>query len=270
MNSKQEVLISIRDVSMSYPKGSGTIQALNHCSFDVLKNEFLVIVGPTGCGKSTLLKLMAGLEFPTSGSILLEGAPVSGPGADRGMIFQEYALLPWRTVLKNVELGFEFRYTDMSARERTAGAMRYLDLVGLGYAAKKHPVELSGGMKRRASLAMILAIRPKILLMDAPFNALDSKTRMTMHQEITTIRDTEKNTIVFVTSDLDEAVKLSDRIVVVDRLGSVRELLTNPLPRPRLGSVAREADFSHRFIAFREQVMNVIRSDAGARVCAVA
>jgi len=184
---QEQILISVQHVSKSYQRERGAIQVLRDCAFEVMKNEFLVIVGPTGCGKSTLLNLIAGLDFPTSGSILLEGEPVTGPGADRGMIFQEYALLPWRTVLKNVELGFEFQNRDMDAGQRKSEAMRYLDMVGLGYAANKHPVELSGGMKRRASLAMILAIRPKILLMDGAFNAPDSKTTMTMHREITNI-----------------------------------------------------------------------------------
>lgn len=270
MSDSKEILISVRDVSKSYPKDRGAVQVLRKCTFDVMKNEFLVIVGPTGCGKSTLLKLIAGLEFPTSGTILLEGEPVKGPGADRGMIFQEYALLPWRTVLKNVELGFEFQGQDMDERRRQAEAMRYLEMVGLGYAANKHPVELSGGMKRRASLAMILAVRPKILLMDGAFNALDSKTKMTMHQEITNIWEVEKNTVVFVTSDLDEAVKLADRIIVLGRNGEIDAVLQNELPRPRLGSSARDIDFHHRFVAFRETVMNVIKKDAGMRTCPVA
>jgi len=269
MTTESTVLISLRQVTKTYRKNGREFHALRDCSFDVMKNEFLVIVGPTGCGKSTLLNLMAGLDFPTSGTILLEGEPVTGPGADRGVIFQEYALLPWRSVLKNVELGFEFRKNPVSRSERVAEAMKYLDMVGLGYAVKKHPGELSGGMKRRASLAMILAIKPVILLMDGAFNALDSKTKMTMHQEITRIWETEKNTVVFVTSDLDEAVKLADRIIVLNREGSIEAVLQNELPRPRLGSAARDLDFHHRFIEFRETVMNVIKKDAGLRTCAI-
>lgn len=267
---QEQILISVRNVSKSYPGNRGTVEVLRDCTFDVMKNEFLVIVGPTGCGKSTLLKLIAGLDFPTSGTIRLEGEPVTGPGADRGMIFQEYALLPWRTVLKNVELGFEFQNREMDAGQRKAEAMRYLEMVGLGYAANKHSVELSGGMKRRASLAMILAIRPKILLMDGAFNALDSKTKMTMHQEITNIWASEKNTVVFVTSDLDEATKLSDRIIVLGKNGEIDAVLRNELPRPRLGHAARDPEFQHRFVAFRETVMNVIKKDAGLRTCRVA
>jgi NitT/TauT family transport system ATP-binding protein len=269
MTTERPVLISVRQVTKTYKKNGREFHALRDCSFEVMKNEFLVIVGPTGCGKSTLLNLIAGLDFPSAGTILLNGEPVSGPGADRGVIFQEYALLPWRSVLKNVELGFEFRKSPMSRNEKEAEAMKYLDMVGLGYAVKKHPGELSGGMKRRASLAMILAIKPVILLMDGAFNALDSKTKMTMHQEITRIWETEKNTIVFVTSDLDEAVKLADRIVVLNREGSIEAVLRNELPRPRLGSASRDLDFHHRFIAFRETVMNVIKKDAGLRTCAI-
>lgn len=269
MTTERPVLISVRQVTKTYKKNGREFHSLRDCSFEVMKNEFLVIVGPTGCGKSTLLNLIAGLDFPSAGTILLNGEPVSGPGADRGVIFQEYALLPWRSVLKNVELGFEFRKSPMSRNEKEAEAMKYLDMVGLGYAVKKHPGELSGGMKRRASLAMILAIKPVILLMDGAFNALDSKTKMTMHQEITRIWETEKNTIVFVTSDLDEAVKLADRIVVLNREGSIEAVLQNELPRPRLGSASRDLDFHHRFIAFRETVMNVIKKDAGLRTCAI-
>ena len=267
---QEQILISVEHLSKSFPGNRGSVEVLRDCTFEVMKNEFLVIVGPTGCGKSTLLKLIAGLDFPTSGTIRLDGQPVTGPGADRGMIFQEYALLPWRTVLKNVELGFEFQKREMDAGQRKSEAMRYLEMVGLGYAANKHPVELSGGMKRRASLAMILAIRPKILLMDGAFNALDSKTKMTMHQEITNIWASEKNTVVFVTSDLDEATKLSDRIIVLGKNGEIDAVLRNELPRPRLGSAARDPEFQHRFIAFRETVMNVIKKDAGLRTCRVA
>jgi len=269
MTSGRQVLISVQHVSKTYKKGGREFHALRDCTFDILKNEFLVVVGPTGCGKSTLLNLLAGIEFPTSGSILLNGAPVTGPGADRGMIFQDYALLPWRSVLKNAELGFEFMKKPMKGDQIKAEAMRYLEMVGLGYAVNKHPGELSGGMKRRASLAMILAIKPVILLMDGAFNALDSKTKMTMHQEITRIWETEKNTVVFETSDLDEAVKLADRIIVLNKDGALEAILVNELPRPRLGSAARDPDFHHRFIAFRETVMNVIKKDAGLRTCAI-
>ncbi|UZJ39491.1 MULTISPECIES: ABC transporter ATP-binding protein [unclassified Prosthecochloris] len=260
-----EALISLKGVTKEYQKNGKWIEAVSGCDLDIAKNEFLVIVGPTGSGKSTLLKLIAGFEKPEKGEVLLDGEPVNGPGSDRGMIFQEYALLPWRTVLQNVELGLEFQYGKRA--ENRELAMEYIDMVGLSYATGKFPVEMSGGMKRRASLAMILVTKPKILLMDGPFNALDSKTKLTMHTEITRIWEHEHNTIIFVTSELDEAVKLSDRIAVMNSEGRISKIFTNDLPRPRFGKAALEPEFHHRFIELREKVMNEVKAGAGKSVC---
>lgn len=265
MNGEAKALISLRGVSKTYQKNGKELEAVSSCDLDIAKNEFLVIVGPTGSGKSTLLKLIAGFETPTTGEITVGGNQVKGPGSDRGMIFQEYALLPWRTVLQNVELGLEFQYGKRA--ENRELAMEYIDMVGLSYATGKFPVEMSGGMKRRASLAMILVIKPKILLMDGPFNALDSKTKLTMHTEITRIWEHEHNTIIFVTSELDEAVKLSDRIAVMNREGRISKIFKNDLPRPRLGKAALEPEFHHRFVELREEVMNEVKSAAGKTVC---
>lgn len=260
-----EALISLKGVTKEYQKNGKWIDAVSNCNLEIAKNEFLVIVGPTGSGKSTLLKLVAGFEQPDKGEVLLDGEPIEGPGSDRGMIFQEYALLPWRTVLQNVELGLEFQYG--KRKENRELAMEYIDMVGLSYATGKFPVEMSGGMKRRASLAMILVIKPKILLMDGPFNALDSKTKLTMHTEITRIWEHEHNTIIFVTSELDEAVKLSDRIAVMNSEGRISKIFTNDLPRPRFGKAALEPEFHHRFIELREMVMNEVKAGAGKAVC---
>ena len=261
-----EILISLKGVSKNFRKNSKEITVVNDCNLDIAENEFLVIVGPTGSGKSTLLKLIAGFEAPTSGEIRVGGDIIKGPGADRGMIFQEYALLPWRNVLKNVELGLEFKGSRDEAENRKQ-AMKYIDMVGLSYAVNKYPVELSGGMKRRASLAMILVTKPKILLMDGPFNALDSKTKMTLHTEITRIWEHEKNTIIFVTSELDEAVKLSDRIAVMNKTGKISRIFQNDLPRPRMGKAALDADFHNRFVKLREEVLNEVKAGAGKAVC---
>ncbi len=260
-----KALISLKGVTKEYQKNGKWIEAVSNCNLEIAKNEFLVIVGPTGSGKSTLLKLVAGFEQPDKGEVLLDGEPIEGPGSDRGMIFQEYALLPWRTVLQNVELGLEFQYG--KRKENRELAMEYIDMVGLSYATGKFPVEMSGGMKRRASLAMILVIKPKILLMDGPFNALDSKTKLTMHTEITRIWEHEHNTIIFVTSELDEAVKLSDRIAVMNSEGRISKIFTNDLPRPRFGKAALEPEFHHRFIELREMVMNEVKAGAGKAVC---
>ena len=259
-------LISMRGVSKNFRKNGEEITVVHDCNLDIAENEFLVIVGPTGSGKSTLLKLIAGFEAPTTGEIRVGDNVIKGPDADRGMIFQEYALLPWRNVLKNVELGLEFKGGKNEADNR-ALAMKYIDMVGLSYAVNKYPVELSGGMKRRASLAMILVTKPKILLMDGPFNALDSKTKMTLHAEITRIWEHEHNTIIFVTSELDEAVKLSDRIAVMNKAGQVSKIFKNDLPRPRTGKIALDTDFHNRYIRLREEVLNEVKAGAGQVVC---
>ncbi len=261
----KKTLISLKGISKKYLKNGRDIVAVKDCDLDIGENEFMVIVGPTGSGKSTLLKLIGGFETPTTGAITVGDSPVKGPGSDRGMIFQEYALLPWRSVLQNVELGLEFQYGKRA--ENKALAMEYIDMVGLSAAVNKHPVELSGGMKRRASLAMILVTKPKILLMDGPFNALDSKTKLTLHTEITRIWKHEHNTIIFVTSELDEAVKLSERIAVMNRDGRISKIFTNDLPRPRFGKAALEPQFHHRFIELREEVMNEVKAAAGKTVC---
>lgn len=261
-----EALISIKGVSKNFKKNGRDITVVDDCNLDIGENEFLVIVGPTGSGKSTLLKMIAGFEAPTTGEIRVGGEIIKGPGADRGMIFQEYALLPWRTVLKNVELGLEFKGGKNEAENREL-AMKYIDMVGLSYAVNKYPAELSGGMKRRASLAMILVTKPKILLMDGPFNALDSKTKMTLHTEISRIWEHEHNTIIFVTSELDEAVKLSDRIAVMNKAGRVSKIFKNSLPRPRMGKAVLETDFHNRFIKLREEVLNEVKAGAGLAAC---
>ena len=261
-----EALISIKGVSKNFKKNGRDITVVNDCNLDIGENEFLVIVGPTGSGKSTLLKMIAGFEAPTTGEIRVGGEIIKGPGADRGMIFQEYALLPWRTVLKNVELGLEFKGGKKKKKNREL-AMKYIDMVGLSYAVNKYPAELSGGMKRRASLAMILVTKPKILLMDGPFNALDSKTKMTLHTEISRIWEHEHNTIIFVTSELDEAVKLSDRIAVMNKAGRVSKIFKNSLPRPRMGKAVLETDFHNRFIKLREEVLNEVKAGAGLAAC---
>ncbi len=265
-HSSNEPLISLKGVTKVFTKNDSQIQAVSECNLEIEENEFLVIVGPTGSGKSTLLKLIAGFEKPTFGEITLNGKPVKGPGADRGMIFQEYALLPWRTVQENVELGLEIK-TGKITKENKERALEYIDMVGLSYAKHKYPVELSGGMKRRASLAMILVIKPKILLMDGPFNALDSKTKLKLQTEITRIWEHEHDTIIFVTSELDEAVKLSDRIIVMNKEGKISKVIKNNLSRPRIGKVALEPSFNHHFVKLREEVMDEVRVASGKQAC---
>lgn len=227
--------IEVREVSKVFGANSRTpesVEALRSVSFTVKDSEFLCVVGPSGCGKTTLLRIVAGLERPTSGLILLDGQRVGTPGPDRGMVFQEFALLPWRTVTGNVELGLEIQ--GVGAQTRRNAAERYVSLVGLEGFENKYPRELSGGMKQRVAIARCLASNPKVLLMDEPFGSLDAQTRNMMQEEVLEVWSKTKKTIIFVTHSVDEAVYLADRIVLLTaRPGSVREVFDVKLPRPR-------------------------------------
>jgi NitT/TauT family transport system ATP-binding protein len=259
-----EVLLRFENVWKYYEKDDNYIQALAGVNLEIYKNEFLCVIGPSSSGKSTMLKLIAGLDKPSVGSVTLKGKKIEKPGHDRGMIFQEYSMLPWRSVEKNIELGLEFANEPLKKRKEVV--KKYLDMVGLGYAKNKHPWELSGGMKRRTTLAMILAIAPEILLMDGAFNALDAKTKMTMQNEIVNIWQREGNTIIFVTSELDEAVKLSDRIVILTHGGGVASVIENPLPRPRSGKVATTPEFTRMSAAVRENILDILVSASKKKV----
>jgi NitT/TauT family transport system ATP-binding protein len=221
---------------------------LDDVSFSVKPGEFLVVVGPSGCGKSTLLDLLAGLTQPSSGRILLDGKPITGPGMDRGVVFQQYALFPWRTALENVEFGLELR--KLKPKERREQARGFLDLVGLSGFENRHPHELSGGMKQRVAIARSLAYDPDVLLMDEPFAALDQQTRETLQGEVARIWQTSKKTIIFITHGIDEAVCLGERVAVMtSRPGRIKTIIDIPeslrfgedvRSRPEYGAVRHE------------------------------
>jgi NitT/TauT family transport system ATP-binding protein len=222
--------------------------ALEDVSFSVKTGEFLVVVGPSGCGKSTLLDLLAGLTLPSSGRILLDGKPVQGPGMDRGVVFQQYALFPWRSALENVEFGLELR--KLEAKERRDVARSYLDLVGLSGFENRYPHELSGGMKQRVAIARSLAYNPDVLLMDEPFAALDQQTREILQGELVRIWQASKKTIIFITHGIDEAVCLGERVAVMtSRPGRIKTIIGIPeslkygddvRSRPEYGPVRHE------------------------------
>ncbi len=200
------------------------LTAVEGVDLAVAAGEFLVVVGPSGCGKSTLLDLLGGLTTPTSGRILVDGVPVTGPGLDRGMVFQQYALLPWRTALGNVEFGLEA--TGVPRRERAGIARGFLDLVGLTGFADRHPHELSGGMRQRVAIARSLAYDPGVLLMDEPFAALDAQTRESLQDELLRIWRRTGKTVVFVTHGIEEAVYLGGRVAVLtSRPGRVKRVV---------------------------------------------
>lgn len=237
-------MIEIRDIGRTFnTRDGGTFEALKDVTFSVQDKEFFSIIGPSGCGKTTLLKMAAGLIRPTAGSILIDGAAVTGPGDDRAMVFQSFVLLPWSDVLTNVGFGLEMR--GMSRRESREAAKPFLERVGLTRFADHYPHELSGGMQQRVGLARALAVAPDILLMDEPFGALDAQTRQLMQEDLMRLWDSEQKTVIFVTHSMDEAAYLSDRVLVMDtHPGTVREILDVPLPRPRDESMRRSSVFS--------------------------
>ncbi len=207
-----------------------TVQALDRVSFTVRNGEIVVLIGPSGCGKTTALRVTMGLETATNGRVTVDGREVKSCGYDRGMVFQHAELLPWLTALENVMFGLEMKGIRGPALRETA--MRYLELVGLKDSAVRRPHQLSGGMQQRVGIARALAIDPAVLLMDEPFGALDAQTRESMQAELLDIHARTKKTILFVTHDLDEAVLLADRIVVM-RAGRIQDVVEVPLPRPR-------------------------------------
>jgi len=219
------------------------VKALDRVSFEVHDGEIVALIGPSGCGKTTALRIAMGLETASGGKVTVDGREVKGCGHDRGMVFQFAELLPWLTAMQNVMFGLEMK--GMRGAQLRATATRYLELVGLSDSLNRRPHQLSGGMKQRVGIARALAIDPKVLLMDEPFGALDAQTRETMQAELLDIHARTKKTILFVTHDLDEAVLIADRIVVL-KDGHVQEIMTVPLPRPRpdLGVVRGLPEFA--------------------------
>ncbi len=226
--------VRLQDVSKRFRIRVGqevqTVQALDRVSFSVEEGEIVALIGPSGCGKTTALRIVMGLEAATAGQVRVDGAAVHGCGHDRGLVFQHAQLLPWLTAKQNVMFGLEMK--GMRGGELNDTAMRYLELVGLTASADRRPHQLSGGMQQRVGIARALAIDPKVLLMDEPFGALDAQTREVMQEELLDIHARTGKTILFVTHDLDEAILLADRVVVL-RAGRVETVLTVPLPRQR-------------------------------------
>jgi len=246
-------LIQASNLVVEYERArdkTAPLVALQDFSLDVRPGEFVTIVGPSGCGKSTFLNVVAGLQVPTAGEVLIEGKPVTGPGPERAMVFQDYGLLPWRTVIKNVLFGLEMQgRVDSQAHERVR---HYIQLVGLSGFEHAYPRELSGGMRQRVGLARALAIEPRILLMDEPFAAVDLITRELMQDELARIIANTGKTVIFVTHSVDEAIILGDRLVVVSaRPGHVKKVVPVGLPRPRSERGLRS---SLEYSSMREQV----------------
>lgn len=232
--SRSDIKIRCENVSKTFvQKGTQRVPVLKNISLEVHDQEFLVILGPGQCGKSTLLRIIAGLETPTTGSVSLNGKPITGPGPDRGLVFQSYMLFPWETVLENVEGGLKIQ--KIPAKQCRETANRYIEMVGLKGFEDYYPHQLSGGMKQRVGIARAYAMNPQVMLLDEPFGQLDAQTRLFMEQETERIWQMEKRTMIFVTNNIDEAIFLADRIVTMeDKLpGHVKGCYDVPLPRPR-------------------------------------
>ena len=224
--------IELNDLRKIFRRNEREITAVEGLSFSIEPGEFVCMLGPSGCGKTTILRMIAGLESPTSGEIIQGGKRVTSPGPERGMVFQEFALFPWRTVRKNIEFGLEQK--GLTQAQRTEISNKYIDLVDLEGFEDAHPRELSGGMKQRAGIARALANDPDVLLMDEPFGSIDAQTRNLMQRELLRIWESTRKTVVFVTHSVDEAVFLADRIVVLTaRPAKVREIIGVPIERPR-------------------------------------
>ena len=250
---QRPVALEVKGLTKRFESSRGVVTALEDLSFSVRKREFTCVIGPSGCGKSTLVRILAGLETATSGEVLVGGKSVSGPGPDRGMVFQGYTLFPWLSVKENVMFGPKVSGTSSVVAEREA--RQWIDLVGLSKFENAYPHQLSGGMKQRVAIARALANQPQVLFMDEPFGALDAQTRCEMQNYLLEIWKNVDITIVFITHDLDEAVFLSDRILVLDaNPGRFRELVEVPVPRPR----SNDQVFSSLFCATRKHIEELI------------
>jgi len=249
--------VTVTDFSLTYDTTDGPVEAVARASIDVNPGEFVSIIGPSGCGKSTLLNAVAGFLKPTMGRVEVDGEEVQGPSADRGMVFQQYSLFPWKTVRENVEFGLKMKGMDRSGREQSARTL--LGLAGLLAFEKQYPDSLSGGMKQRVGIIRALATGPKVLLLDEPFGALDAQTRLIMQQILTNMWQRHKTSVLFVTHDIDEAIFLSDRVYCMTaRPGAIKAEVAIPLPRPRQPSMM----VSSEFLALRRGFMGLIREES--------
>ena len=247
------VKVHIDHVVKKFNGRNGEMVALNGVDMDIHENEFICVVGPSGCGKSTLLNIIGGLETPTEGKVLVDGAEVTGPGPDRGIVFQQYALFPWLTVEKNVQFGLKLQ--GKSKEEAEELAHKYLKMVDLEGFAKAYSKELSGGMKQRVAIAGAYAVNAKVLLMDEPFGALDAQTRTQLQQELLNTWEKEQKTCFFITHDVEEAIILAQRVVIMcARPGRVKEIVDIDIPYPR----DQETKMSPRFLELKNHIWSQV------------
>ena len=251
--------VEVRSLSKVFEGGDQPVVALSDVDLTLADNEFVSLIGTSGCGKSTLLSIVAGLQDPTEGEVVLDGAEILGPGRDRGLVFQTYTLFPWQTARANVE--FALRGEKLSREQRAKVAREHLAQVGLQQFEDSFPHQLSGGMKQRVAIARALSYRPQVLLMDEPFGALDALTRQMMQELLTSVWEEHKITVLFVTHDVEEAVFVSDRVAVMtNRPGKIKEVVPIDLPRPRAHEMLSTPEFAELY----GRVLESIRGEAMA------
>lgn len=250
---ERAVKVQIQNIKMAFNGRKGEMVALNGVDLDIHENEFVTVVGPSGCGKSTLLNIIAGLLKPTSGTVLCDGEAVEGVGRERGVVFQQYALFPWLTVLKNVMFGLKLK--GMSDEEAKEVAMKYIKMVELEDFVDSYPKELSGGMKQRVAIARAYAVQPEVLLMDEPFGALDAQTRTQLQTELLKTWAEEKKTCFFITHDVEEAIVLATRVVIMSaRPGRIKEIVDINIPYPR----TQETKMTPEFIELKNRIWSQV------------
>lgn len=249
--------VDIRNLKIQFPSENQSLTVLDNINLTLDPGEFVCLLGPSGCGKSTVLNVVAGFIQPTSGSVSIHGVPIESPGPDRGVVFQQYSLFPWKTVLENVEFGLKVK--GMKPRERRELACEYLNEVGLGHALSRYPHQLSGGMQQRVSIARALVNHPEVLLLDEPFAALDAQTRSMMQELLLSIWERMRTTVLFITHDVDEAIYLGDWICVMTSCpGSIKSRLHIDLPRPRSADIVISEDYFH----IKQKVHTLIREES--------
>jgi len=248
--------IIVRNLSVVF-KGNKGVHAIDQLNFDIQPGEFVCFLGTTGCGKSTILNVIAGFVHPTSGEVLLDAQPITAPSSERGIVFQQHALFPWKTVLANIEFGSKIH--EKKKEERRLIAKRYMDLVGLSGFENSYPSQLSGGMQQRVGIARVLANNPTVMLMDEPFGSLDAQTRVIMQELLLDIWQKFHKTIIFVTHDVDEALFLADRILILTaRPAQIKKEIKVSLPRPRTYEILT----SQKYVSLKKAVMELIREES--------
>jgi len=248
-------------VSLEYPTKAGPLRVVDNVSYDIGEGDFIAVIGPSGCGKTTMMNMLAGFVAPTSGSVLLDGRPVSDPGPDRGVIFQEYGVFPWLSVRDNIAFGLRLKANRRPPAEIEAVTARYMRLMGLADFADAYPKNLSGGMRQRLALARAYAVQPEFLLMDEPFGALDAQTRSNMQNLLLEVLAAERKTVMLITHSAEEAIYLASRIVIVTaRPARVREILDVPFGYPRDESLHERPEFGELRSHLREAVMSEYKS----------